>query len=521
MGALDRILNRAMERGGETPLQRSWPVGHGNVYAGETEWGTDNQRWSPDEREAEVYATQNDIYSLISDRARLLSSLQLKFYKGSGSKKTAVESGRAVDLYRYVNRHWTPTRLARMDEMSMGIWGETYWAIEPPSRESPDGEIWWLKPSQVRPAKHPEKYVLGYWYQPIIGGQRIWFEVDEVIWFRYPNPLEEHASLSPIVAAKLAADTSNAMMRSNKKLFDQGMQLAGLVTPTSPDLTFSEDQANDLERHLQKRFVGAEKAHRWAVLRFDAAFRQMSVTPKDAEFIAGLNLSFRSVCRAYGMQPSLHGDLEQASPGDTEALEKIEWSRTLKPDAELRAEEIKEQYLLRFVGERGAPDHVEFDFSQIPALQDALAAIHEREAGWMDRGLLTINEWRENHGYPPVPWGDAPWLPMNKGQWMTEGEEPKGTLVIPGQNAPGAPGAQEGLPQDAVQGGPQLTDEQGVPLPKPPDDEVNPVALPQRSVHMQARDFLAQGEVQDFLAHAFKRNGHDFGRRNGHKQGAK
>ena len=408
VGALDRILNRAMDlgganRGGGNALERSWPVGHGTVAGWETTWGHDNSRWSPDEREAETYATQNDIYSLLADRARLLSSLQLKFYKGSDSKKTVVESSRAVDLYRYVNRHWTSQRLARMDEMSMGIWGETYWALEPPSKDSPAGEIWWLKPSQVRPVPHPDSYLLGYQYWPVVGGQPIFFDIDEIIWYRYPNPLDELSSLSPLVAAKLAADTSNAMMRSNKKLFDQGMQLAGLVTPTNPDVTFTPEQANDLEKHLQKRFVGEEKAHRWAVLRFDAAFRQMSVTPKDAEFVSGLSLTFRQVCRAFGMQPSLHGDLEQASPGDTEALEKIEWSRTLKPDAEMRAEEIQEQYLPRFIGERGSPDYVEYDFSRIPALQDALAAIHEREAGWMDRGLLTINEWRENNGLPPVP----------------------------------------------------------------------------------------------------------------------
>ncbi len=406
-----------------------------------------------------------------------------------------------MQLHRHVNPFWTPQRLARMDEMSMGVWGETYWALQPPSKDSPFGEIWWLKSSQVKPAPHPESYLLGYWYHPIMGGKPIWFDIDEIVWFRYPNPLDEFSALSPLVACKVAADTANAMMRSNKKLFDQGMQIAGLVTPTNPELVFSAEQADDLERYLDKRFTGPEKAHRWAVLRYEAAFKQMSMTPKDAEFIGGLNMTFRQICRVYGMQPSLHGDLEQSSPGDTDALEKIEWSRTFKPDAMLRAQEIKEQYLPRFSAERGAPDHCEFDFTTVPALQESEGAVWEREAAMLDRGLLTVNEWRDRRGMPGVEWGQAPWLPLNKAQYID------GRLVIPGQPEAGQPG-QTGLPQDAVQGGPQPTDSSGVPLPTLPDDERNPVNQPQRWTHPRARQFLADAEVQQFLKAAFGRNGH-------------
>ena len=154
MGALDRILNRAVARGAQ---QRSYPVGRGDVYGWETQWGHDDTRFSPDELEAEKYATSNDVYSVVSARARLLSGLDLKFFKGSGTKKKEIESGRPIELYQWVNEFWTPNRLARMDEMSMGLWGETFWAIEPPSKESPLGEIWWLNASQVFPAPHPDK----------------------------------------------------------------------------------------------------------------------------------------------------------------------------------------------------------------------------------------------------------------------------------------------------------------------------------------------------------------------------
>lgn len=47
----------------------------------------------------------------------------------------------------------------------------------------------------------------------------------------------------------------------------------------------------------------------------------------------------------------------------------------------------------------------------------------ERQAGWLDEGLLTINQWRAKQGMSPVAWGDNPWAPLNKGQFGVEGSE--------------------------------------------------------------------------------------------------
>jgi HK97 family phage portal protein len=473
--------------------ERQWPVGAAEVLPWESSWGHDDSRFSPEVYE-EYIASSNDIYSVVSARARLLAGLDLKFYVGRGTKKKEVDDSRPIELFRYVNKFWTSARLARMDELAMGLWGETYWALQPPSSKSPLGEIWWLKPSNVRPVPHASDYLDGYWYWPSQGMSPIHFNNDEIIWFRYPNPIDQFSALSPLAAARLAADTAKSMMTANGKMFEQGMNLAGIITP--PDgKVFTPAQAGDLERHLKSKFVGPQNAHRWAVLRNEAKFQQMSMSAKDAEFIAGMNMTFRQVCRAYGLQPALHGDLEQASPGDTAALERVEWSRALAPDAKFRAEEIREQYLPLFKrdkGSRGYPDHCEFDFSQVPALQESASAVWDRDMQALERGGLTLNEWRERQGLPAVDWGDAPWLPLNKAQFID------GKLQVP-VDGPGG-----GMPQEAVQGGPQQTDSKGVPVKKPPDDERNPANKPARAgyTHLQAREFLSAFSAVNGYAHS-------------------
>ncbi len=494
MGYVDEILGQLRSQ------TRAWPVGQGTVAPWETLSGHDDSRFAPEEYENYI-CTSNDVYSVVAARARLLSGLDLRFYRGRGTKKKEVDESQAVDLYHHVNPFWTESRLARMDEMSMGIWGESYWALEPPSAESPKGEIWWLKPSRMLPGPHVSKYLDGYFYQPTMGGEVVHFANDEIVWFRYPNPIDEFSALSPLGAARLAADASAAMMRSNERMFTGGLQLAGLVVPPQEKVVFTEEQADDLEKYLKKKLTGPENAHKWAVLRYEAKFNPMTISPKDAEFVSGLNLSFRQVCRAYGLQSALHNDLEQSSPGDTAALAQVEWSRTLQPDACFRAAEIREMYLPRFVG-KGEPDYCEFDFSSVPALQESATEVWARDTQAIDRGMLTINEWRERNGLPPVEWGAEPWLPLNKAQFKDGQLQIPAPPGVPGAEGMGGMGLGLGLSQDAMQGGPQMTDAAGVPLPKPPDDERNPTNKPQRrgALPYIQRDALSHMEARQFLA---------------------
>lgn len=436
--------------------QRTWPVGVGAVDRFDEVYGHDQTLFSPEEY-GDHLATSNEIYSVVASRARLMSGLALRFYRGRSSDKTELPASPPAELYWRVNPHWTAERLARMDELSMGVWGQTFWILE--GAPGAPREIWWAKASRMRPVPDAQGYLRGWLYQPISGGDEIAFTPDEVVWFRYPNPLDEYSPLPPLNASKLAADTASAMMQANQNLFTNGMQLGGVVVPATSNVAFSAQQADDLERQFERRFRGVDKAHRWMVLRFEAQLKEMHVTQKDAEFLGGLNVTFRQVCRAYGMQAPLAGDLEHATLSNTNAFERLEWSRTLKPDAELRAAEIREQYLPRF--RAAGVDWCEYDFTSVPSLQEAATDVWLREAQALDRGAITINEWRASKGMQPVPWGDTPYMPVNK--------------------APLGPDGQLQLP-DAPAGA-------------PPDDETNPANQPE-----SPRDWIDHHAARRLLA---------------------
>lgn len=415
MGLLERIQ-------AELAPKAAWPAGSGAVTYVDRTLGHDDETYSP-EKYGDYLVTSNEVFSAAMLRARAMAGLSLKLYDRDGPEKTEINSGPEYDLLRHVNPFWTRRRLNMMDELAMSLWGETVWAVER-DRSGRPSEIWWLKPSRVHPIPHENNYLSGFAYHPLDGSAPIPFRTDEIVWFRYPNPLDEFSALSPLAAARLGADTASAMMKSNRNMFVNGMQMGGVVTPDTDKVSFTEPQADDLAKMLDKRFKGVDKAHRWAVLRFEAKFQQMQVTQKDAEWVEGLNLTLRHVANAYGIPVPLLNEMSHATLSNAREYERLLWTHALVPDAQLRAEEIVEQFLPMFRGSRTG--WAEFDFSNIAALQESQTERWTREAAAIERGALTINEWRKEKGLPPVEWGDVWWAPVNKSAVTDASSAPEG-----------------------------------------------------------------------------------------------
>jgi HK97 family phage portal protein len=353
----------------------------------------------------EYIQTSNAVYTAARIRASLMSSVPIVAYRVAGDgRKDKVTSGPLVELLAKVNPFWTFQRLIEMTELSLCLWGSAYVFLDRgTNRRQAPRELWWARPDRVTVVPDKEKYVSHFLYQVGDEEQPIRFERDEVIWFRYPNPMNEFEGLSPLASAAIAADTSRAAMISNAAMFRNGLQLAGVVQPANGQM-LTEEQARGLEQSMARRFKGVDKAHRWGVMRFEAKFQSLSVTPKDAEFLGSLKWSLEEICRAYGVPLDLVGG-ERTYANQHDARLAI-WTDTIQPEARFIATELTEQLLPLFPG---VADLIEFDLSGVAVLQEAEAAKWEIERQKLDAGIMLPNEWRASKGLDPVPWGDAWW----------------------------------------------------------------------------------------------------------------
>ena len=132
----------------------------------------------------------------------------------------------------------------------------------------------------------------------------------------------------------------------------------------------------------------------------ECEWREMGLSPKDLDFIAGKNLSAREIAQAFGVPPMLVG-----VPGDATFANYREarfhlWEDTIMPLLEFLVAELN-LWLLPHFGENLC---LGYDIDSIPALAP------RREAAWnkiSNADFLTLNEKRHAVGYSPIEGGDV------------------------------------------------------------------------------------------------------------------
>ena len=408
MGLIDRIA-KAFSLGPAVVQPWETSFGHGQDHVGAL-GAVDSGKYA---------ATNTAVYACTTLRAKNLAKLRLRLYRrAANGDRVEVTTGRLYDLLKSVNPHWTFRRLLRMTEMALATYGQAFWVLETGTNrtatQTPPREIWWANPMHMRVLPDPVRYVAGYVYEH--NGARIAFAPEDVVWLRYDNPVDEYSGLSPISAARMAIDTAYGAMRSNKAIFEGGMQLSGVLGPADKRQALTREQTEMLAAMLERRFRGADKAHRLAVLTQPVAFTALNLTPKDAEFLGLMRWGMREVCTAFGVPPELIGDHEHATYSNIQQAARALWTDTLIPEATFLADEITEQLVPLFKGEA---DEVEFDTSEIETLQEDRGALIDQITKLVAVGVplnRTLQELAPQF-LPPgergYAWGDAAWLPTN------------------------------------------------------------------------------------------------------------
>lgn len=390
--------------GPDPDASRAFNPGAVAVDGSTRSFGVPTEQWAPQEYGSYI-ATSNAVYTVVKKRATYLASLPLVLSRTKGTDETEpITRGALYELTRKVNPYWTWRRLIEMTEMSLGLWGSAFWFLE--RANGVPVEMYWARPDRVKVVPHATNYVARFEYRPVDGQQPIPFSPEETIWFRYPNPLDEYSGLSPLVAARLAADTQSAAMKQNYALFKQGISIGGLVTP-APGVPMNRDAAQEIRDQLRDRAKGTANAHRWLVLMHDAKFQPMTLSPKDAEFIGLHKLTLEDVCRPYGVPLDLVGG--QRTYANYEEAVKAMWTETIIPEAAFLADEITEQLLPMFTKPGDRADICGFDHSGVESLQEDEEAKWRIAQGQIEKGAIRVNEWRKTRKLDPVPWGDAWW----------------------------------------------------------------------------------------------------------------
>ena len=177
-------------------------------------------------------------------------------------------------------------------------------------------------------------------YRYMVGNQNIDFPVDRIsgrsriLHIRRFNPLNDWYGLSPIEAAAYSIDQHNQSGAWNQALLQNGARPSGalVVRPeASGGGVLSQDQYSRMKQQIDEQFSGSLNAGRPILLEGGLEWKEMSMTPKDMDFVQAKNSSARDIALAFGVPPQLLGIPGDNTYSNLQEARLALWEQTVIP----------------------------------------------------------------------------------------------------------------------------------------------------------------------------------------------
>ena len=307
-----------------------------------------------------------------------------------------------LSLLKQVNPFQTSNEFIALDTIYNELIGESFWALNFNGLGEP-AEI--VLPYPQNMSVIPDKnfpFVKGYVYGS--GSDAVPFDVNEIIHFKYPNPLNQYRGLAPARAIGIILDAEQNADKWVNQFFYNSARPDGVI---QFDYNLSDEQFDKLKKQWSEKYKGVSKAHQVALLEGGGKYLQIQNSIKDMDF-ANLKQKNRDVILGvFGMPQSVMGISENVNKANAEAGDYTFARWIVKPRLDWKKAKIQEQLIPKF----RHSENLEIGFKEVVP-ETTEQKIQSAESG-MRAGYLTINEARKMQGYDTLPNGDVLLVPLN------------------------------------------------------------------------------------------------------------
>lgn len=365
---------------------------------------------------AEGYVQCVVAFACINRVAASVASVDLQLYrKGKGGKLTKVDTHELLKLMENPNPAQSGREFMRQLTGYSQLCGNAYVfgnGIDQSRKGKPPTELQLLNPGKVKIEPGTGMFPKQYEYRPNQNAVTT-FPVDQItgksaiLHLKSFNPLNPWYGMSPLEAAALGVDIHNGGQQWNKRLIENGARPSGALVVKNADGTaasLSEDQYTRLKGMIDDQFSGASNAGRPMLLEGGLDWKEMSLNPKDMEFLEGKHSAARDIALAFGVPPQLLGIPGDNSYANYEEAKLAFWTDTVIPQLGWTLDAFN-RWLAPLYGE-GL--FLWYDEDMIPALEP----LRKRKAERINAaGYMTINEKRRAMGLDDVEGGDVIFVP--------------------------------------------------------------------------------------------------------------
>lgn len=266
-------------------------------------------------------------------------------------------------------------------------------------------ELWPLRPDYLQVDLGSDGRPQAYIYRPpaVPESQAVRLEPRDVLTFALFDPEHPFKTWSPVLVAAKILDADADITDLIKTFFQEGGMPAGILKSKQ---RLTEEQVERIRQRWRERYGGWRQWSVPAVLDADAEYQRVQNTFEEMQF-GDIDARIESrVCAVLGVPPILVGakvGLDRSTYANYEQARKSWWQDTLVPLYMSLQDNIQNQVAAEF----GPNVRVEWDFSRVPALQEDESLRWNRWLDAVKAGVVSVNEFRQALGLPPVEGGDA------------------------------------------------------------------------------------------------------------------
>lgn len=396
-------------------------------------------------------AMQSDVvWACLQARSETVSSLNCLLYRQqpNGGKAQNVNH-RLYDLLKNApNPEMTAKIFWQLVMLHRDTWGNHWSQIVVDDYGA--RELWPLDPSRCKWQRDPDTRKLYLLYRKT-HSETERFEFEEI--FHVAGiTLDGITGLSPIAYQRQRIGLHLAATEFGARFFGNGSIPGGVLEAKGK---MSPEAAKRLKADWERLHSGTSNAHRIAILEEGLTWKQISIPPEDAQFLATVKQSKEDVAAIWRVPPHKIGLLEHTNRASIEE-QNIEWvTDTIHPEC-VRVEQSIQRDLINIGdGKRG----VFARFDRRPLLQGNALSRAQVYAIGRQWGYYSADDVREFEDLNPLPddAGKTYYVPLNM---SVVGAGTDDVAPTP-ESGPGAtPKGEDDPPDDVLKPG-------GIPATKP------------------------------------------------------
>ncbi len=271
-------------------------------------------------------------------------------------------------------------------------------------------ELWRAQPIKMGIIKGDKGLPTAYEYEAANGKRK--FPVDmkgksSVFHFYNTSLDDDWYGDSPMRPCRTWIDSAREAGEWNTSLLENSGRPSGALKYTGTT-ALSEEQKAALREQLESKYTGAKNTGKPLLLSGGMEWEQISLSPQEMDFLAGLNYADRKIADNYGIPfPLLSPDAATFSNMDT-ARESL-FEDTIIPFLESFIETFSNWLIPMFPNTEGLKLCI--DYSSISAYEAKNQRKTDRLKSLTDSSIITINEAREEIGYEDLAeGGDVPYI---------------------------------------------------------------------------------------------------------------